>query len=86
MHRLNPHLTGAPVPGVLQTRLDRLWTEFQSERSKAESGDREAADRAARLLGLYFAEFEPPRQRWPRHESGRLLMPREIAARGGLRQ
>lgn len=65
----------------LTTRLDHLWTAFQGERAKAERGDRNAADKAARLLNLYFAERQHPNDRWPRHETGRLLTPREIAER-----
>ena len=54
----------------LETRLDRLWSSFDTERQKAQQGDREAANRAGRLLSLYFEEFQHPATRWPRHESG----------------
>ncbi len=69
----------------LETRLDRLWNNFAAERQKAWAGDRETATRAGRLLNLYFEEFQHPADRWPRHESGRLLTPREIAERNGRR-
>ena len=65
----------------LETRLDRIWSNFDAERQKAWAGDRQAATRTGRLLNLYLEEFQHPDDRWPRHESGRLLTPREIAER-----
>jgi hypothetical protein len=69
----------------LETRLDRIWNNFDAERQKARAGDRQAARRAGRLLNLYFEEFQHPDNRWPRHESGRLLTPREIGERNRRR-
>jgi hypothetical protein len=74
-----------PSPTPFETRLDRIWSRFDAEREKAWAGDRQAATRAGRLLNLYFKEFQHPDDRWPRHESGRLLTPREIAERNRRR-
>jgi hypothetical protein len=74
-----------PPPSIaLETRVDRLWIVFNAEREKAWTGDKDAAIRAGRLLSLFFDEFQHPAKRWPRHETGRLLTPSEIAPRGGL--
>jgi hypothetical protein len=71
---------------VIETRVERLWAAFNVEREKAWTGDKDAAIRAGRLLSLFFDEFQHPAKRWPRHETGRVLTPTEIALRGGLRR
>jgi hypothetical protein len=73
------------TPLIFETCLDRLWSSFDTERQKAWAGDRQAATRAGRLLNLYFEEFQHPDDRWPRHESGRLLTPHEITQRNRRR-
>lgn len=70
-------------PIRLGTRLDRLWREFMAERRKAWDGDRDAANRAGRLLARYLQEFQAPKDRWPRDKAGRLLTPREVIAQEG---